>query len=181
MTAPNSLPLHALAEDNLAAASPELLRAMVKTFADALMSAAADVLYNAEYGQVSDAAFADAAIAARTANPDRPGLDEEDKGWVEAEFHEGTDSPSVNFQRECMDRATAVAGPLGYELRSYGVVVAAAAQLRHIVDSRTGGLVMKSFGDMSDKAMAIISEQFGIPVEFLEVKEPPGMWDLAEA
>ncbi|RRR76718.1 hypothetical protein EHS43_30060 [Streptomyces sp. RP5T] len=36
MTAPDSLPLHALAEDNLAAASPDLLRAMVKTFADAL-------------------------------------------------------------------------------------------------------------------------------------------------
>jgi transposase-like protein len=42
MTAPDSLPLHALAEDNLAAASPDLLRAMVKTFADALMSAEAD-------------------------------------------------------------------------------------------------------------------------------------------
>ena len=39
MTAPDSVPLHALAEDNLAAASPDLLRAMVKTFADALMSA----------------------------------------------------------------------------------------------------------------------------------------------
>ena len=54
MTAPDSLPLHALSEDNLAAASPDLLRAMVKTFADALMSAEADVLCNAEYGQVSD-------------------------------------------------------------------------------------------------------------------------------
>jgi transposase-like protein len=46
--------LHALAEDNLAAARPDLLRAMVKTFADALMSAEADALCNAEYGQVSD-------------------------------------------------------------------------------------------------------------------------------
>ncbi|MGW1617437.1 IS256 family transposase [Streptomyces sp. NPDC002285] len=54
MTAPDSLPLHALAEDNLAAASPDLLRAMVKTFADALMSAEADALCNAGYGQVSD-------------------------------------------------------------------------------------------------------------------------------
>jgi transposase-like protein len=54
MTAPDSLPLHALAEDNLAAASPDLLRAMVKTFADALMSAEADALCNAEYGQVSE-------------------------------------------------------------------------------------------------------------------------------
>ncbi|MFJ3339550.1 hypothetical protein [Streptomyces sp. NPDC086766] len=42
MTASDSLPLHALAEDNLAAASPDLLRAMVKTFADALMSAEAN-------------------------------------------------------------------------------------------------------------------------------------------
>jgi putative transposase len=54
MTAPDSLPLHALAEENLAAASPDLLRAMIKTFADALMSAEADTLCNAEYGQVSD-------------------------------------------------------------------------------------------------------------------------------
>lgn len=54
MTAPDSLLLHALAEDNLAAASPDLLRAMIKTFADTLMSAEADALCNAEYGQVSD-------------------------------------------------------------------------------------------------------------------------------
>ena len=54
MTAPDSAPLHALTEDTLAAASPDLLRAMVKTFADALMSAKADALCNAEYGQVSD-------------------------------------------------------------------------------------------------------------------------------
>ena len=40
--------------DNLAVASPDLLRAMVKTFADALMSAEADALCNAEYCQVSD-------------------------------------------------------------------------------------------------------------------------------
>ncbi|MEU1618780.1 hypothetical protein ABZ479_15975 [Streptomyces sp. NPDC005722] len=36
MTAPDILPLHALAEENLAAASRDLLRAMVKTFADLL-------------------------------------------------------------------------------------------------------------------------------------------------
>jgi hypothetical protein len=41
-------------EDNLAAASPDLLRAMGKTFADALMSAEADAVCNTEYGQVSD-------------------------------------------------------------------------------------------------------------------------------
>jgi putative transposase len=48
------VPLHVLAEDNLAAASPDLPRAMVKTFADALMSVEADALCGAEYGQVSD-------------------------------------------------------------------------------------------------------------------------------
>ncbi|GAA2352616.1 hypothetical protein SVIO_003720 [Streptomyces violaceusniger] len=54
MTAPDSVPLHALTEDNLAWASPDLLRAMVKTFADALMSAEADAVCGAEYGQVSE-------------------------------------------------------------------------------------------------------------------------------
>ena len=54
MTAPNSVPLHALTEENLASASPDLLRQMVKAFADALMSADADTLCGAEYGQVSD-------------------------------------------------------------------------------------------------------------------------------
>jgi putative transposase len=54
MTASDSLPLHAQIEANLASASPDLLRAMVKTFADALMSAEADAACNAEYGQVSD-------------------------------------------------------------------------------------------------------------------------------
>ncbi|MDX3581954.1 hypothetical protein [Streptomyces europaeiscabiei] len=37
MTASDSLPLHALAEDNLDSASPDPLRARVKTFADALI------------------------------------------------------------------------------------------------------------------------------------------------
>ena len=54
MTAPDSLPLHAAAEGNLASASPDLLRAMGKTFADALMSTEAGTLCNAEYGQVSE-------------------------------------------------------------------------------------------------------------------------------
>jgi len=38
MTAPDSPPLHALAENQLAVESPDLLHAMIKTFADALMS-----------------------------------------------------------------------------------------------------------------------------------------------
>jgi Transposase, Mutator family len=45
---------HVLAEDNLASASPDLLRAMAKTFADALMPAEADAVCNAEHGQASD-------------------------------------------------------------------------------------------------------------------------------
>ncbi len=43
MTAPDSLPLHILTEDNLATASPDLLRALVKAFTDALRDAEADV------------------------------------------------------------------------------------------------------------------------------------------
>lgn len=54
MTAPEIVPLAGLLEENLAWASPDLLRAMVKTFADALMSADADAVCGAEYGQVSD-------------------------------------------------------------------------------------------------------------------------------
>jgi hypothetical protein len=70
MTAPDSVPLHALAEDNLAAASPDLLRAMVKTFADALMSTESDALCNAEYGQVSEETTAtDIAHASGTPAP----------------------------------------------------------------------------------------------------------------
>jgi transposase-like protein len=53
MTAPDSLPVPALLEDNLAAASPDLLRAMVKTFAEALMSAEADAICGAPYGRPS--------------------------------------------------------------------------------------------------------------------------------
>jgi transposase-like protein len=54
MTAPDSLPLPALLEDNLASASPDLLRAMVTTFAEALMSAEADAVCGAGYGMVSE-------------------------------------------------------------------------------------------------------------------------------
>lgn len=54
MAASDSVPLHALAENNLATVSTDLLRAMVKPFADALMSAGADAFCNAEYGQVGD-------------------------------------------------------------------------------------------------------------------------------
>ena len=48
MTAPDSLPLHARIEANLASASPDPLPAMVKTFADALMSTEAHLQPSAD-------------------------------------------------------------------------------------------------------------------------------------
>jgi putative transposase len=48
-------------DDQLATASPDLLRSMVKTFAEAVMSAEADQLCGAEYGPES-----------RTEQPARP-------------------------------------------------------------------------------------------------------------
>src|SRR4051812_8317046 len=54
MTAMTSVPVPASAEEYLAAAHPDVLRAMLKMFADQLMSAEADAVCGAEYGQVSD-------------------------------------------------------------------------------------------------------------------------------
>ncbi|MFB7668580.1 transposase [Kitasatospora sp. NPDC056138] len=51
MTAPDSLPFAALLEENLASASPDLLRAMVKTFAEAMLSADVDRTCGGEYGR----------------------------------------------------------------------------------------------------------------------------------
>ena len=53
MTAYNSLPAPATAEEYLAQSNPDVLRAMVKMFAEQLMSAEADALCGAEYGQVT--------------------------------------------------------------------------------------------------------------------------------
>jgi hypothetical protein len=47
MTAPHTGPLHALTSENLASASPYLLRAMVEAFADTVMSAETDSVCNA--------------------------------------------------------------------------------------------------------------------------------------
>lgn len=54
MTAPESVPFTALLEENLASASPDLLRAMVKTFAEAMMSADIDTACGAPYGMPSE-------------------------------------------------------------------------------------------------------------------------------
>ncbi|GAA0670855.1 hypothetical protein GCM10009535_58250 [Streptomyces thermocarboxydovorans] len=72
MTAPDSLPLHALAEENLAAASPDLLRAMIKTFADALMSAEADALCNPNTGRSARNASTTATATARASGTPGP-------------------------------------------------------------------------------------------------------------
>jgi putative transposase len=53
MTAPKSVDPAGFLREQLASASPDLLRAMVKTFADALMSAEADAVCGAAYGQRS--------------------------------------------------------------------------------------------------------------------------------
>jgi len=49
----NSMDLVALVRSHLEEQSPDVLRALVKTFADAVMSAEAQVLCGAEYGEVS--------------------------------------------------------------------------------------------------------------------------------
>ena len=49
-----SVDLARVAGDDLESASPDLLRAMVKTFAEALMNAEADAAYGAPYGQPSE-------------------------------------------------------------------------------------------------------------------------------
>jgi putative transposase len=54
MTAPTSVTAPSFLREQLDSASPDLLREMVKTFADALMSAEADALCGAPYGTRSD-------------------------------------------------------------------------------------------------------------------------------
>jgi transposase-like protein len=54
MAAPESVDAAGLLRQQLESASPDLLRAMVKTFADALMSAEADAVCGAPYGQRSE-------------------------------------------------------------------------------------------------------------------------------
>ena len=53
MTVLTSVPAGDAFERQLAEASPDMLRAMVKSFAEALMSAEADAACGAEYGQMS--------------------------------------------------------------------------------------------------------------------------------
>lgn len=54
MTAEPSVPFSAMLEENLASASPDVLRAMVALFAQQMMGAEADALCGAEYGQAGE-------------------------------------------------------------------------------------------------------------------------------
>jgi putative transposase len=54
MTAVDSVPFSAMLEENLASASPDVLRAMLVLFAQQMMGAEADALCGAEYGQVGE-------------------------------------------------------------------------------------------------------------------------------
>ncbi|MDG6110523.1 IS256 family transposase [Dactylosporangium aurantiacum] len=54
MTAPKSVDVGRFLREELGSASPDLLRSMVKSFAEALMSAEADAVCGAEYGERSD-------------------------------------------------------------------------------------------------------------------------------
>jgi putative transposase len=53
MTAPSSIDPSAFLSEQLAQASPDLLRQLLTTFIDTLMSAEADAVCGAEYGQRS--------------------------------------------------------------------------------------------------------------------------------
>jgi hypothetical protein len=54
MTAPKSVDVGRFLREELDSASPDLLRSMVKAFAEALMSAEADTVCGAPYGERSD-------------------------------------------------------------------------------------------------------------------------------
>ena len=53
MTAVDSVPFSAMLEENLASASPDVVRAMLAVFASQLMGAEADALCGAEYGRAA--------------------------------------------------------------------------------------------------------------------------------
>ncbi|NUS79182.1 MAG: hypothetical protein HOV70_23690 [Streptomyces sp.] len=126
-------------------------------------------------------ACAEASISAQYISAPSSELDEQAKGWIRAEFHEGTDdSPSLEFQRSSREKVEALGAQFGYIVRSYGIVTATAAQLKHIVDKRTGALVMKAF-NVTEESLPAFAKHIGLPAEFLELREPPGLWDVPEA
>jgi len=54
MTAPNSMDVAAVLRQQVAEGHPDVLRTMVTAFANALISADADAICGADYGQRSD-------------------------------------------------------------------------------------------------------------------------------
>jgi len=119
MTAPGSPPLHVLA-----AASPDLLRAMIKTFADALMSAEADARHQRTA----------AAVAGTAPHPWLPGLLRQHRG----EQRRGDEEP---FTRPCRS-AAASTSPSLRTTRQPPVSRSVGAVCRHPPLSRVRWVIM---------------------------------------
>jgi hypothetical protein len=99
--------------------------------------------------------------------------------WVEASTHEGTDSPSAEFEVASLDRAQQAVEPHGYRLRIHGSTVGGIADQREVVQASTGEVLVRTWAESWDAGvLAEVSELFGIPVEDLELRELPGLWDL---
>ena len=72
MAAPHSVDLAQLLEQHLASASPDLVREMIGTFANAMMSAQADQVCGAGYGERSDARTNSATATGRGSSTPAP-------------------------------------------------------------------------------------------------------------
>ncbi|MGW5273603.1 hypothetical protein ACWEQP_13645 [Streptomyces sp. NPDC004044] len=124
------------------------------------------------------ASLAESGTAAQWVLPEVSGPGEDEKGWVRATFHEGGDeSPSSEFSQAALKLAQELGQPLGYELRSHGVVMGGAAQRVDIVDRRTGDVVVKGFGTTQEE-LPELARVLGIDPQHLELREPPGLWDV---
>ncbi len=120
-----------------------------------------------------------AGFAARTTDEERS--DVPDAAWVMAEIHAGQDgSPDVEQQRAWMERATDAVTPLGYLLRSHGVVMGGPADLRILRDRLTGREVGRGwFGD--DPDLNEIAAGFGVDVGDVELVDDDAVWRLPDA
>lgn len=119
----------------------------------------------------------EAGIAARATKPDFSGEDEAAHGWIRADFHEGTEKPSVEFQRASRERVESLGEPVGYTVRSYGVAISGGAQKVIVVHKATGQVVAKGF-DLTPDRLPALARALGFPAEDLEIREPPGQWDI---
>ncbi len=102
----------------------------------------------------------------------------EETTWVKVEFHQGTDGPPTpEFQRACMDRLDALRGPYGYEQRGTTNVIAGAADLREVVDVRTGRVVARGFLATREDLEAF-APGWGVDARYLVLREPAGLWTV---